>query len=162
MNWKSRRATLPTAAMALALVAFPAASQDSGADDAMPGHGHHMQMMQGMGSGHGMMDQSHSRMMHDGMTGMGGDHHRSRMHHGYSRIPMPQGGPIPAARDLTIADVKSYLEQRLMQLGNANLKLGPVQDGEDGRITADIVTKDDSLVQRLSIDPETGRMKQVN
>ncbi len=57
-----------------------------------------------------------------------------------------------SAEPMTMDQVKSFLEGHLQMMGNENIKLGEVtQDG--GMIKATIVTKDNSLVKELSIDP---------
>lgn len=57
---------------------------------------------------------------------------------------------------MTVEQVQSFLEGHLQMMGNENIKLGKVtQDGD--MIKATIVTKDDSLVRELSIDPSNPR-----
>ena len=61
---------------------------------------------------------------------------------------------------ITVADVKAHFEKRLEQIGNKRLKLGDVKSA-DGKITADIDTVDNSLVERFSVDPESGAISRI-
>ena len=51
------------------------------------------------------------------------------------------------------------MEHRLQWQGYSNLKLGKVEESDDDTILVGIVTKDDSVVQRLKIDRHTGTME---
>jgi hypothetical protein len=121
-----------------------------------------------MGQGqmrHGQMDQG---QMPYGMTGQG------QMPYGQGQMPygmMGQGmspgimggGMMmgqPSNLNLTVADVKANLERWLAGQGNPRLKIGDVAEKE-GTITADIVTTDNSLVQRLSVDRNSGVVRSV-
>ena len=64
--------------------------------------------------------------------------------------------------NLSIDDVKSRMERWLTWRGNARLKVGEVKEKDADTITADIVTKDNSLVQRFIIDRHTGVYRQDN
>jgi hypothetical protein len=57
--------------------------------------------------------------------------------------------------NLSVGDVRAYLSSQLERLKNKRLKIGEV-NAADGTITADIVTVDNSLVQRLKVDRHTG------
>ena len=59
---------------------------------------------------------------------------------------------------LSVEDVRYYLGSQLERLKNKRLKVGETS-ADDGTITADIVTVDNSLVQRLRIEPHTGIIK---
>ena len=63
--------------------------------------------------------------------------------------------------NLSAEDVRGYLDARLNRLNNKRLKVGDIK-AEDGTITADIVTVDNSLVQRLKIDRHTGDIEYQN
>jgi hypothetical protein len=63
--------------------------------------------------------------------------------------------------NLSAGDVRSYLSSRLDSLGNKRLKVGNVS-ADGGTITADIVTADNSLVQRMKVDVGTGAIQYVN
>jgi hypothetical protein len=132
-------------------------------------------MMDG-GMHRGMMEMMGPRMMQDGMgSGMMGQGMgpRMMMNPGMMGPGMMQGGMGPAMMgpgdgmsvmfgtrvvpmmNLTVDDVRGYLTWRLERLDNKRLKLGEIKaDGMS--ITADVVTVDNSLVQRLKIDRRTG------
>lgn len=96
-------------------------------------------MMQGMGqgaTGPSMMGQG---MMGGGTGGMFG-----------SRVtPM---------MNLSVDDVRGYLDMQLKRLDNKRLKVGDIKS-DDANITADIVTVDNSLVQRLKVNRHTGAIE---
>jgi hypothetical protein len=50
---------------------------------------------------------------------------------------------------------------QLDRLNNKRLKLGDIRS-DDGTITADVVTLDNSLVQRLKVDRHTGAIEYQN
>jgi hypothetical protein len=56
--------------------------------------------------------------------------------------------------NLSVDDVRGYLGSQLERFNNKRLKVGDINSG-DGTITADIVTVDNSLVQRLKVDRHT-------
>jgi len=58
--------------------------------------------------------------------------------------------------NLTVDQVKARMERWLAYQGNPHLKLGDVKEKDANTITADIVTADNSLVQRFVIDRDTG------
>jgi hypothetical protein len=58
--------------------------------------------------------------------------------------------------NLTIDDVKSRMERWLAWRNNPRVQLGEVKEKDADTITADIVTKDNSLVQRFIVDRHTG------
>ena len=86
---------------------------------------------------HGMMG---SGMMRDGTTGM------------------PFGSRVVPTMNLSVDDVRNYLSSRLDRLHNKRLKLGDVKT-DDSTITADVVTVDNSLVQRLKVNRRTGEIE---
>ena len=65
------------------------------------------------------------------------------------------GSRVRPVMNLSVDDVRGYLASQLEHLNNKRLKLGDVNSG-DSTITADIVTVDNSLVQRLKIDRHSG------
>jgi len=65
-------------------------------------------------------------------------------------------GREAAAEDLGVDDVKTRLEHWLEIQGNDRLKLGKVEEVDADTITAEIVTVDDSLVQKLAVNRHTG------
>jgi hypothetical protein len=109
-------------------------------------------------------------MMHGGMgTGMMGQMCRGMMMGSGMGSGMMGGGTrsgtgglfgsrVTPMMNLSVEDVRGYLATQLEQLKNKRLKVGDVKS-EDGTITADIVTVDNSLVQRLKIDRHTGAIE---
>ena len=81
------------------------------------------------GYGHGMMGYSYDRQG-DGQT----------------------GGNL----NLTVDNVKSRMERMLAWRGNPHLKLGDVKEKDADTITADVVTKDNSLVERFDFNRHNG------
>jgi hypothetical protein len=113
--------------------------------------------------GHGMSG--------SGMMGMGyggswsGCHGGPMMATGYgSCCPMMQhtGGYYGTSRTapLTRNDAETVIRDYLYRLGNPNLKQGKVKE-TDHEFEVEIVTKDNSLVEKLVIDKETGGMRQT-
>lgn len=68
------------------------------------------------------------------------------------------GSRVRPRIEISVDDVTAHFQDRLEALGNKRLKLGDVKEGSDDTITADVVTVDNSLVQRFSIDRRTGAM----
>jgi hypothetical protein len=96
----------------------------------------HMGGMMGQGMGSGMMGQGMSPDT-GGWSGL----------EGRQVVPMMQ---------LSTDDVRGFLERHLAALGNERLKVGKVAAVDNDTIAADIVTVDDSLVGRFSVDRHTG------
>jgi hypothetical protein len=92
-----------------------------------------------MGPGQGMMGPGQG-MMGPGQGMMGGDMQ------------------VTPSRDLRAADVRHFLEHRLEMHGNDRLKVGEVEEVDDDTIVAEVVTVDDSLVERFQVDRHSGRM----
>ena len=114
-------------------------------------------MMQG-GMGQGMMcPMMGSGMMQGGMMGSG------MMGSGMMRGGMGAlfGSRVTPMMNLSIDDVRGYLTSQLDGLKNKRLKMGDIK-GDDGTIIADIVTVDNSLVQRLKVDRHTGAITYEN
>jgi hypothetical protein len=120
-------------------------------------------MTQG-GMGQGMMCPMMGSMMQGGMMG------RGMMGSGMMQGGMMQGGMmqdgmgalfgsrVTPSMNLSVDDVRDYLAQQLERLNNKRLKIGNVSvDG--GSIVAEIVTVDNSLVQRLKINRRTGAIE---
>ncbi len=108
-----------------------------------------------MGPGMGGQGKTGPGMMGPGMGGQGMMGPRFSKGHGFGTRVVPM-------RHLTVDDVRHFLEHRLARRGNKRLKLGEVKEADEDTIIAEIVTVDDSLVQRFKIDRHTGRMKQVD
>jgi hypothetical protein len=90
------------------------------------------------------------------MRGWGGGYGPGMMQ-GYG----PGYGPRADAQgnqtlNLSTDDVKSRMERWLTWQGNPRLKLGEVKEKDADTITAVIVTKDNSVVQRFIVDRHTG------
>ncbi len=58
--------------------------------------------------------------------------------------------------NLSTDDVRKDLEQWLAAQDNPRLKVGEIKDKDSDTLTADIVTKDNSLVQQFTVDRHTG------
>jgi len=107
-------------------------------------------MMQG-GMGSDMMcPMMRSGMMRGGMMehGMMGSSMRSGMAALF-------GSRVTPTMNLSVDDARGYFASQLERLNNKRLKLGDIKS-DDGTITADIITVDNSLVQRLKADRHTG------
>ena len=111
-------------------------------------------MMGGYGPGAGMM----------GGYGRGWMHGRgANAEFGPENCPHFQGGLAgPGASgqqgnlNLSTDDVRKRLEGWLTWQGNPRLKVGEVKEKDADTIEADILTKDNSLVQRFAVDRHTG------
>ena len=127
----------------------PAGRQGEG-----PGYGH----MRGWGGGYG-----------PGM--MRGNGYGPGMMQGYG----PGYGPRGAVQNdqnanqsanqnlnLTTDDVKGRMERWLNWRGNARLKVGEVKEKDADSFTADIVTKENSLVERFIVDRHSGFVRRDN
>ena len=80
-----------------------------------------------------------------------------------------QAQPVPAvtppcgdpSQDLAYSriqeSVRADLEKHLTRMGNPRLKIGRVEEKGENTIVAEVVTVDDSLVQRFEVDRNTGR-----
>ncbi len=98
-----------------------------------------------------------------GMGMMGG-----MMYGGYSGAGPSFGGPDNCPyHDLTVGaapitkdEATTILQNHLKWTRNPNLKLGKITENDKG-FEAEIVTKDNSLVNKIFIDKETGRARPV-
>lgn len=75
--------------------------------------------------------------------------------------PAQSSRATPQQQDLklTTDDVKARMERWLAWRNNPRLKLGDVKEKNADTITADIVTVDNSLVQRFEVNRHTGFMQ---
>jgi hypothetical protein len=85
---------------------------------------------------------------------------------------MMQGGGTPPcwnysdastdanALNLTVDQVKNQLDRWIERQGNPRLKAGDVKEKDADTIQADVVTQDNSLVQRFEINRHTGFWRQ--
>ena len=64
--------------------------------------------------------------------------------------------------NLNTDDVKNRIERWLTWRGNPRFKVGEVKEKDADTITADIVTKDNSLVQRFIVNRHSGTFRQDN
>ena len=182
MTRLQRKSVAAIAALgALALVATSAAAHGTGQGGYGPGQGGygpgmgmmmgHNQMMtpagmmgpgygqRGMGmrgpAGYGMMGQAYG--YGPGGTGVMGPGH-GMTGQAYGQAPCGQAA-AQTGEDLDIGDVQTRLERWLAMQGNDRLKLGKIEAVDDDTITAEIVTVDDSLVQKLAVDRHSGQMQ---
>ena len=79
---------------------------------------------------------------------------------GFSHGMMQGQGPGPSIQagnlNLSIDDVKTFLGRWIAWQGNSHIKLGDVKQKDADTIEADVVTKDNSLVQRFTVNRHTG------
>ena len=123
----------------------PMPGRMGGMADAPMGHG----MMGRIGQG----DMPMGQMMRGQHSAMGG--------HGLGPdaiYGMPQG----SVTEMTPARVEAFLSHLLERHANPRLELGEVAEAEDGNITAEIVTTEGSLVQRLSFNRYPGLFRQID
>ncbi len=119
----------------------------------------------GQSYAHGLGDDDDDRrggrygmMGHMGGAMMGGKHGYGMKGLGFAgRGDSACGQKAAFAPDVTVDSVTKFLEQRLSHMNNDRLKVGEVTATDDKTITAEIVTQDDSLVQKLQFDTTTGR-----
>jgi len=110
----------------------------------------------GFGSGQGYGPGYH-------MRGWGGGYGRGMMRQGYGPGYGPRGDVQQnKTLNLTTDDVKSRMERWLNWRENSRLKVGEVKEKDADTITADIVTKDNSLVERFIFDRHTGFVRRDN
>jgi len=65
------------------------------------------------------------------------------------------GSRVTPMMNLSAEDVHGYLTVQLNRLNNKRLKIGDIKV-DNGTITADVVTVDNSLVQRLKVNRHSG------
>jgi len=109
---------------------------------------------QGPGYGPGGRDcpgwQGKSSGMGSGMMGQGSGMGPGMMGQGYGRQYQQPQKPV------TKSDAESMLQNYVSR--NPNLKVGTVQD-EGNSFEANVTTKDGSLVNKLFVDKDTGRIR---
>jgi hypothetical protein len=127
----------------------PSGEQSAGMMGDCPMMGQGRQGMQGM-MGQGMMRQG---MMGQGMMGRGMMRDGTCLDRG--RL---FGSRVTPMMNLSIEDVRAYLNVQLERLNNKRLKVGEIK-ADDGTITADVVTVDNSLVQRLKVNRRSGAIE---
>lgn len=109
--------------------------------------------MTGYGMGHGMM--MNPGMMNMMMGGMG----PAMM--GAAGAPCTDAAGVAGGKDLTLEDAQKAAEQRVKWMGNERLKVGSVEKSGEDAYVAEIVTLDNSLVDKFEIDRKTGFMHPV-
>jgi hypothetical protein len=149
----------------------PAGEVDSGAPADQPAAAERRRMGPGMKPG--MMDDEDRKMdpemmmrmkrMHGDRMGRMGPGMRGGMIGGQGMMGgmcammMAQGD-----KDLSADQVRAILEGQIAWTGNKRLKVGAVEQKDEETYVADIVTVDDSLVQQVQVDRNTGAMRPVN
>lgn len=130
----------------------------------MMGRGYGYGRGQGRGPGYGMMDNNGPGY---GPGMMGNDGRR------FNRGPWTDGANNRSQQNfrgqenyrgqvtvnLTTDNVKDFFERLIAGQGNKRLKVGDVKEKDADTIVADIVTKDNSLVQRFAVDRHNGFYK---
>jgi hypothetical protein len=133
------------------------------------------QGMMGGGTGQGMTGMmqggTDQGMMRGGMMGRGmmqgnpgeicpmmGGMMDGRMSAGMSGL---FGSRVVPKMNLSADDVRGYLTAQIDRLGNKRLKVGSV-NADAGNIIAEVVTVDNSLVQRMKVDRSTGNIEYEN
>ena len=111
-------------------------------------------MMRGGMMGRGMMPGGPGEMMCPMMGGM----MDGRMSAGMGGL---FGSRVVPKMNLSADDVRSYLTAQIDRLGNKRLKVGSV-NADTGNIIAEVVTVDNSLVQRVKVDRSTGNIEYEN
>jgi len=127
------------------------------------GYGMGPGMMSGRGYGYGMGPgmmggRGYGYGMGPGMMGGRGYGHGMGPGYGYEpNEPYPYGRQQPQ-KPLDKDQAKTMVDNYLKSTGNPNLKLGDIKD-EGQYFEADIVTKDNSLVDKILVDKDTGSMR---
>jgi hypothetical protein len=147
-----RRIQLGALLIALAVPGSGAIAQETGQQMPMMGQGTMGPGMMHDGMGPGMMQGGMGPGMMQGGKGPG------MMQGGMGAL---FGARVTPMMNLSAEDVRGYLTAQLERLNNKRLKIGDIKE-DDGAITADIVTVDNSLVQRLSVDRHTGAIEYQN
>lgn len=106
----------------------------------------------GYGSGHGM----DSGMMGHGMMGQGMGPGMMGPGYGYQSGPQYQ----QPQKQLEEKEARAILENYLNSTRNPNIKLGKIED-KGNAFEGEILTKNDSLVDKILVDKNTGGMRSV-
>jgi hypothetical protein len=69
---------------------------------------------------------------------------------------MGGSGYVQPTLDLNVDDVKSFFERWVARSGNSHIKLGKVTEKDANTIEVEIVTQDNSLVQKYDVARDTG------
>jgi hypothetical protein len=126
----------------------PPAAQDAAPPPQTPG---------GMPAMMGMMTPEMMQMMQQMMRMQGDGPPEMMRGAGMGIGPGMFYGMAPGAQqEMTPERVRSWLEQRLARHANPRLKIGKIAAADGGEITAEIVTVDGSLVQKLAFNRYPG------
>jgi len=128
-----------------------------------PGGGYGMGPgMMGPGYGYGPGTMHGGRDMGPGMMGPGYGMGPGMMDPGYGpRYGHPYGPQYQQPREpLKEKDAREMVENYLRSTRNPNLKLGKIED-KGPYFEAEILTKDDSLADKLAVDKNTGWMRSI-
>ena len=147
----------------------PAAASDAGTADSVEGKSgmkgmmtpEMMKMMQGMMGGQGGMNMESAMMMCPSMQMMLGMRAGADMQGIMGGPGLLYGMPHGTAEEMTPESVRTFLEKRLEWHANPRLKIGKIATAADGSITAEIVTVDGSLVQKLAFNRHPGMVRQL-
>ncbi|MDP2123627.1 MAG: hypothetical protein Q8J92_04525 [Parvibaculum sp.] len=123
-----------------------------------------MKMMQGMmggPKGEGGMNMESAMMMCPSMQMMMGMRAGADMQGMMGGPGLLYGMPHGATEEMTPESVRTFLEKRLEWHANPRLKIGKIAKAADGGITAEIVTVDGSLVQKLAFNRHPGLVRQI-
>ncbi|UCH06741.1 MAG: hypothetical protein JSV55_11670 [Deltaproteobacteria bacterium] len=114
----------------------------------------------GYGRGYGMMGPGYG--MGPGMMGPGYGRGPGMMGPGYgSPYGQPYGPPYQQQREpMKEKDAQQIVENYLRATRNPNLKLGKIID-KDTYFEAEILTKEDSLADKVAVDKRTGWMQSI-
>jgi hypothetical protein len=110
----------------------------------------------GYGRGRGMRGPGYGYGMGPGM--MGG--YQGGYGPQYGSSAGPQSQYQQQGKPLTEKDVKTMVENYIQSTRNPNLKLGKITD-KDHYFEAEILTKDNALVDKIVVDKQTGWMRSV-
>ena len=130
----------------------------------------------GWGQGYGSQHQGGSRNHPNGNRGYGNDGYgmgpgmmggqgygmgQGMMGPEYGSEPsrqFPNGGQQQLQQPIDKAQARSMVENYLQSTGNPNLKLGKITD-DGSSFEANIVTKDNSMVDKILVDKNSGAMR---
>jgi hypothetical protein len=114
------------------------------------------------GGGGGMICPMMSGMMQGGQSMMGSGIMGPNMMRGSTGgMSALFGSHVVPPMNLSVDDVRGYFTAQLDRLGNKRLKIGNI-NAVGGTIAAEVVTVDNSLVQRMKIDRSTGNIDYEN
>lgn len=110
---------------------------------------------QGFGHGYRGFGPGHYGMGPGMMWGYGGGYGRGAGNWTPPCWQFSGYGPTASATPLTKDQAKALVEAQIVRSGNPNLKVGTVSE-KDGNYVVEIVTKDNSLVDRVLVPKDSG------